>query len=541
MTLARDIATLQVSNIKLVYPRRLVKILTSGQIHQIEQDCAKIGLPPRMLMEKVGKAVAEEVKKILGTIDKQRILILIGPGDNGGDGLVVARYLHDQGAEVSLFLLDQRPAADLNLGLVQERGITCIDATQAESLDKLDELLSLADAVIDALFGTGPIRPLRGILVQALDKVGRARKKRPSLRIIALDLPSGLNADTGAVDPACLYADNTITLAFAKPGLFNSPGAERAGKVTVVDIGIPAFLAEQVTKELITDEWARSALPERRLKAYEESLGKVLVVAGSINYIGGAYLASSGALRVGAGLVTLAVATSLRSTLASKLTEVTYLPLPESHPGIVSPDAATLISRELNHYDVLLLGCGLGQSQSAMKFIKSTLFRLKPPRLVLDGDAVNILTKMPNWWQHLSDDTILILNPSEMGRLAGVSVDEVRSDRGGITKKVAQEWHKTVVLSGAYTAIASPDGQSRISPIANAGLASAGASDVLTGAIAGLLRQGLSPFEAAALGVYFHSKAGEIVKDKLGDMGMVAADLLPALPLAIKQLKEILP
>jgi len=489
----------------------------------------------------VVQAVAEEVKKILGTIDKQRILILIGPGNNGDDGLVVARYLHDRGAEVSLFLFAPRPAGDLNLELVQERGITCIEAAEADSLDKLDELLPSVNAVIDALFGTGQVSPLRGILLRALDKVGRAKKKRPGLRIIALDLPSGLNADTGAVDPACLYVDNTITLGFAKPGLFNSPGAERAGKVTVVDIGIPTFLAEQVTRELITDEWARSVLPEPRLRAYEGSFGRVLVVAGSINYSGGAYLACRGALRVGAGLVTLATAASLRSALASKLTEVTYLPLPESRPGIISPDAAAVISRELDHYDVLLLGCGLGESQSAMKFFKSTLFKLKPAHLVLDGDTVNILTKTPNWWQHLSDNTILTLDLSQMGRLAGVSVDEAQSDRGGITKKVAQEWHKTVVLRRAYTTIASPDGQSRISPIANPGLASAGAGDVLTGAIAGLLGQGLSPFEAAALGVYFHGKAGEIVKDKLGDTGMIATDLLPALPLAIKQLKEILP
>jgi NAD(P)H-hydrate epimerase len=417
--------------------------------------------------------------------------------------------------------------------------MTCVDLTQDGNLDSLDELLSSANAVIDALFGTGKSRPLRGIFLQALDKVNRAKKKQPALHVIALDLPSGLNADTGAVDSACLYADNTITLGFPKPGLFNSPGAERVGKITVADIGIPAYLAEQVTEELITNEWARSVLPKRPLVANKGSFGRVLVVAGSINYIGAAYLACSGAIRVGAGLVTLATATSLQPILASKLTEVTYLPLPESHPGIVSPEAAKLIHQQLNQYNVLLLGCGLGQSPSAIRFIRAILFRLPElPSLVLDADALNTLAKIPDWWQQLTSDAILTPHPGEMARLAGVSVEEVQSDRIGIAKKVALEWHKTIVLKGAYTVIATPDGQAKVSPIANPGLASAGTGDVLTGAIAGLVAQGLSLFDAAACGVYLHGEAGEMIKARLGDAGMIATDLLPALPLVIKQLKE---
>ncbi len=509
-------------------------------MRQVEQDCARIGLPTDVLMENAGKAVAEEVKQILGTTNKQHILILIGPGNNGGDGLVAARHLHDWGAKVSLYLLSQRPPDDPNLMLVRERGMTCIEATQGENLDRLDGLLSSANAVIDALFGTGKSRPLRGIFLQALDRVSRAKKRQPSLRVIALDLPSGLNADTGAVDPACLYADNTITLGFPKPGLFNSPGAERVGKITVADIGIPTYLAKGVTTELITDEWAKSVLPQRPPQANKGSFGRVLVVAGSINYIGAAYLACSGAIRVGAGLVTLATATSLQPILASKLTEVTYFPLPESRPGIISLHAARLIHQEFSHYNVLLLGCGLGQSQSAIRFIKSTLFRLKPvlQSLVLDADALNTLAKIPNWWQQLTDDAILTPHPGEMARLVGIPVDEVQADRVGIAKKVAQEWHKTIVLKGAYSVIAAPDGRAKISPICNPGLASAGTGDVLTGAIAGLLAQGLSLFDAAGCGVFLHGEAGEMVKAKLGDAGMIASDLLPVLPLVIKQLKE---
>ena len=199
-----------------------MKILTTSQMRQIEQDCAKIGLPTDMLMENAGKAVAEEVRQILGAIEKQRILVLIGPGNNGGDGLVAARHLHDWGAKVSLYLYSQRLPSDPNLELVLKRGITCVEATQEESLDRLNELLSSANVVVDALFGTGKSRPLRGIFLQASDRVSRAKKKRLGLRIIALDLPSGLDADTGAVDPACLYADNTITLGFPQARLIQS-------------------------------------------------------------------------------------------------------------------------------------------------------------------------------------------------------------------------------------------------------------------------------------------------------------------------------
>ncbi len=371
-----------------------MKILTITQMRQVEEECARIGLPPSMLMENAGKVVAEEVRKILGTINQQRILILIGPGNNGGDGLVAARYLHDWGAKVSLYLFSQRPLDDPNLKLVRERSLTCIEAAQDENLGRLDELLASANAVIDALFGTGKSRPLRGIFWQALDRVSKVKKRQPGLRIIALDLPSGLNADSGAVDPACLYVDNNI--------------------------GIPLHLAEPVTEELITDEWAKSVLPERPLQANKGSFGRVLVVAGSINYIGAAYLACSGAIRVGAGLVTLATATSLQPVLASKLTEVTYFPLPESHPGSISLGAARLIHQELDRYNVLLIGCGLGQSQSAIRFIRSTLFRSKSalPLLVLDADALNTLAKIPNWWQRLTDDAILTPHPGEMARLS---------------------------------------------------------------------------------------------------------------------------
>ena len=511
-----------------------MKILTAAQMRRAEQECAQIGISTDMLMENAGRAVAEEIRRVLGGVEKD-ILLLIGPGNNGGDGLVCARYLSDWGARVSLCLLGRRPEDDPNLKLVRERGIACY-----ENLDGFSELLSSADAVVDALFGTGRGRPLVGVFKQALQQVAEAKRKRPGLRIIALDLPSGLDADSGAVDPACLYTDNTITLGFAKPGLYNSPGAGRAGVITVADIGIPAHLAEGVTTELITDDWARSALPGRPLEANKGSFGRVLVVAGSVNYIGAAYLAGSGAMRVGAGLVTLATAASLQPILASRLTEATYLPLPESSPGVVSAEAAGLILSALESYSVLLLGCGLGQSEPALGLVRSVLLQPKSklPPAVLDADAINTLAKTPGWWRQLAGDAVLTPHPGEMARLVGVSVAEVQADRAGMARKPAAGWGLTLVLTAAYTVVAAHGGRCRISPLANPGLASAGTGDVLAGAIAGLLAQGMPSFDAASLGVLLHAQAGEMVKARLGDAGMLAGDLLPELPLAIKELKE---
>ena len=512
-----------------------MKVLNADEMRQAEQGCAQVGITTDMLMENAGRAVAEEVRRILGGVDQKHIILLIGPGNNGGDGLVASRYLYDWGAKVNLFLLGQRQEDDPKLKLVRERDIACY-----ENLDGLSQLLPSAEAVIDALFGTGRSRPLGGVFKQALEQVAKAKREGTGIKIIALDLPSGLDTDTGSCDPNCLYADHTITLGSPKPGLYNSPGAGRAGRITVVDIGIPENLVKDVAIELISNKWASSVLPVRPLEANKGSFGRVLVVAGSINYIGAAYLACSGAMRVGAGLVTLATASSLQPILAAKLTETTYLPLPESSPGVISDEAAELVLNELKNYQALLIGCGLGQSEQAIGFIKSVLLQQKSilPPPVLDADAINTLAKTPDWWRKLTDDAILTPHPGEMAGLTGVSVPEIQANRAGIAKRVASEWGKTVILKGAYTVVAASDGRCRISPVANPGLASAGTGDVLAGVIAGLLAQGLKSFDAATLGVWLHAQAGEMVKAELGDAGMLASDLLLVLPLVIKGLKN---
>jgi len=480
---------------------------------ELERRAAELGFPSDVLMENAGLAIAQEVKRWLGSIGRQQILVLVGPGNNGGDGLVAARHLHDWGARVNICLCQRRSDDDPNYRLAQERGIPSTQAN--EGLAELDNILSSSELVIDALFGTGKLRPLEGIHKEVLTRVREAKEAKPNLGIVAVDLPSGLDADNGATDPSCVAADLTITLGYPKLGLFAFPGREHVGQLVIADIGIPPSLGQDIATEIITEQFVQSMLPKRPPSAHKGTFGRVLVCAGSIHYIGAAYLACEGAMRVGAGLVTLAVARSLQPILAAKLTEVTYVPLPESEPGFIDAQAAEVLHQWLSGYDVLLMGCGLSQHPSVMEFIQNSLLKMPPnlaPALVLDADALNTLAQSPGWWQKLTLDAILTPHPGEMARLADLPIEEVQLDRLRVTREAAARWQKTVVLKGAYTVVANPDGGATINPMANPGLASAGTGDVLSGAIAGLLAQGLSPPAAAACGVYLHGAAGEIVK-----------------------------
>lgn len=519
-----------------------MKIVTADQVKEIENQAVNLGVSLEMLMENAGNAVATQVKQVLHSAVGKRVLVLVGPGNNGGDGLVAARYLHDWGAKVNICLCASRRKNDKNLKLAMQCGIPIIHAYEGKTIADLRASISSADVIIDALFGIGKIRPIEGIFKEVLQNVSMVKGTKSKPVLVAVDLPSGLNSDTGEVDPNCLSCDITVTFGYPKIGLFSFPGAEKVGKLVIVDIGIPQDLAHDIDVELITERWVKETLPQRPLNAHKGSFGKVLVIAGSVNYIGAAYLACMGAARVGAGLVTLATATSLHPILASKLTEITYIPLPEAKTGVIGSQAISTLQLELSNYDVLLLGCGLGQHPDTVEFVKSLLTDSSQLSdvscLILDADAVNTLAQIPQWWRKLRRDAILTPHPGEMARLLGISTKEVQESRLSITQRSAKEWKKTVVLKGANTIVAAPNGEAKVNNAANPALASAGTGDVLAGAIAGLAAQGLSLFHAAACGVYLHSRAGEIVAEKLGDAGVIATDLLPVLPRVIKGLRE---
>lgn len=517
-----------------------MKIVTTAEMIDLERRSDAAGIPPSELMEHAGLAIARHIHRLVGNVAGCDIVILAGPGNNGGDGLVVARHLRDWGARVCVYLPVARKD-DVNLRLVKERVIRVIVAEDDKRYSDLHQALSSADVVVDAVFGTGKLRPISGAVKDVLKRVREAKKIRPAMRIVAVDLPSGIDSDSGEADPATLTADITITLGYPKIGLFYSPSSELIGEMVVADIGIPSKLGRNIATELITIDWIRSILPQRPRNAHKGTFGKVLVCAGSQQYIGAAYLACEAAMRAGAGLVTLAAAQSLQPILAAKLTEATYEPLPETEPGYISSRASKTVHERLADYDVLLIGCGLSQHPAVVEFVRSVLLKMPAslkPKIVIDADALNALAQTPGWWKKLKRDAILTPHPGEMARLSGLSMKSVAHDRLGTVRGCAAKWNKTVILKGANSIIASPDGSAKINAAANPGLASAGTGDVLAGTIAGLLAQGLSLGDAAACGVYLHSTAADLVRIDLGDAGMLASDLLPALPKVIKNLKS---
>jgi NAD(P)H-hydrate epimerase len=393
--------------------------------------------------------------------------------------------------------------------------------------------------VIDAVLGTGHLRPLGEPLMEIFRLVTEERRDRDNLVLLALDIPTGMDADTGAVDPSTPHFDVTVTLAYPKVGLFKFPGAARVGQLEVVDIGIPPRLAGSVNTELLTPEWVTSRLPERPPDAHKGTFGRLLIIAGSHNYVGAAVLAAEAAYRVGAGLVTVATPQSVYPLVAISVTEATHLPLPESGPGRLSEESVATLENAVEQYDAAVIGCGMGQYPEAQAVLGALLFK-KPQKsipAIIDADGLNNLARLENWWSRIRWPAILTPHPGEMARLTGSSTRDVQGDRLATARDHAARWDKVVVLKGAYSVVASPDGTAMVSPFANPALASAGTGDVLAGVIGGLLAQGMSPFDASACGVYLHAKAGEEARCDLGDAGLLARDLPGKLPTIMGLLK----
>ena len=508
-----------------------MKIVTVEQMGALESASARNGVSVDTLMENAGLGVAFQATQLLESPRGTRVLVLVGPGNNGGDGLVAARHLHQWGARVQVYLCASRKSPDPKLELAEERGIPATSADDDPSFTLLQGHLAATSLVIDAILGTGTARPIEGRLKEVLRSVGQARKER-RLPLLAVDLPTGLDAESGAVDPACLGADVTVTLGHPKVGHYTFPGASVTGRLEIVDIGIPPGLDADVPLELITPELVRSLLPQRPLEGHKGTFGRLLVVAGSRSYVGATILACSGAFRTGAGLVTLAAPRSVDAIAANRVIEATHLPLPETEAGGIASQSVSTVREAMGGYEALLMGCGLGQESEVDAFVQALLLQEPRPEMpaILDADALNILARLPNWWEQLKAPAVLTPHPGEMARLTGLSTAQVQAARLDTTREAAKRWGQVVVLKGAFTVVASPEGTTRLSPYANPALASAGTGDVLAGAIGGLLAQGLSPLDAATCGVYLHAAAAEELRADFGEAGLVASDLLPEIP-----------
>lgn len=538
-----------------------MKLVTAEQMRRIEATAAAGGVSLAGLMDQAGAAVAEVVLADYGP-QPGPVLVLVGPGNNGGDGLVAARVLHEAGVDAVAYVW-KHPADDRVYGAAQGAGVPITRHEDDRDGRALADAVARAHVIVDALLGFGVTRPIEGELARLLRGVKAGL--RPAAVVVAVDLPSGLNADTGAADPLTLAADTTVTFGFPKVGLFHFPGAGLTGEVVVVDIGLDAALAQEVRVDLTDVNWVREKLPARPVDANKGTFGKALIVAGSINYVGAAYLAGAAATRVGAGLVTMAVPQMLYPILATRLIETTWLPLAHDM-GAIREDAVKTVFEKAGDYSALLVGPGLGQEDTTKKFVQSLVqgkahkpptpkrigFQLGPetaeesqeeaqklPVLVVDADGLNALAEAGEWWTQLgAAQMILTPHPGELSRLVDKSIEDIQADRLAAAQGAAEKFKQIVVLKGAHTVVAAPDGRTSVSPFANPALATAGTGDVLAGAIVGLLAQGLDPFDAAAVGVYVHGLAGERVREELGEAGAVAGDLLPNLPLALLTVRQ---
>jgi hydroxyethylthiazole kinase-like uncharacterized protein yjeF len=560
-----------------------MRVLTVDEMRQVEAAADETGHSYAEMMERAGHGVAEALMA-RKDVQEQRILILVGPGNNGGDGLVAARHLAEAGARVACYLLKPREEGDVNFRAIRDLEMFTADAVSDQRWRVLQQLVSTADVIIDALLGTGAHLPLGGTVARLLAqlKAGVKASRQEQLAaltlrdlhrpgasthppyIVAVDGPSGLDYDSGEIDPEALPADMTVTFAYPKRGHFLHSGAAACGDLVVADIGVDPDLARKLlgdpTLQVVTAEMVGQLLPGRQRDAHKGTFGKALLVAGSINYTGAAYLAASGATRVGTGLVTLAIPAAIHNALAAKISEATYLILPQVM-GIISEEGVGLLMEKAGDYQALLLGPGLTQEKEAVGFVHELFQASVHPRrrgrigfqaggaadaltetdqaaippLVVDADGLNALALLEgeDWWRRLPANSVLTPHPGEMARLMGVETSEVLADRLGIAGEMAREWGHVVVLKGAHTVVADPGGTVVVQPFSTPALATAGTGDVLAGAIVGLLAQGLAPFDAAVAGAYRHGLAGSWAEKEVGSAGAVASDLLPLLPQAI--------
>ena len=556
-----------------MYP---VKIITVDKSRELENRANEGGLSFAAMMENAGRETAEAIRRHIAPKGR-RVVVLVGPGNNGGDGLVAAHYLWTMGARVTCYLWKRSGEDDANLQRAEEDGLSLLWAEDDDDFEALRGLLSGADVVVDALLGVGISLPVRDNLARLLDQVRACleeRRSAPALApvvpvdvasegplVVAVDCPTGLDSDSGELDPHALRADLTVTFAYPKAGLLRFPGGGAVGQFVVADIGIPPELADNVEIEMATAERIGRWLPERSASSHKGTFGKALIVAGSVNYVGAAALAGSAATRVGTGLVTMALPMPIQPAVAAHLIEATYLLLPHDM-GVISGGAVKLVREKMGDYQALLLGPGLSHEKETSFFVQHFLGlereerkgrlgfvssseaeeEAQPdlPPLVIDADGLNIMSTVDGWWRSLPAETILTPHPGEMARLMGgeTTAGDVQADRQGLARRMAKEWNVVLVLKGAFSVVAAPDGRCLVIPFANAGLATAGTGDVLAGSIAGFRAQGMDAFQAAAAGAYVHGLAGELARADLGETGMVAGDLLPRLPLALRRIRN---
>ncbi len=519
-----------------------MKLVTVAEMKAIEKEADQKGVSYAEMMERAGNGVAEWILQKYGCIPQKSILGLVGSGNNGGDALVALGRLAEQDWQTAAYLVRSRPEHDELLARFLRAGGVVYKVETDPNGEKLRHLLNNSPIVLDGILGTGVQLPLKPELDQVLTFI---KSHLGQAKVVAVDCPSGVDCDNGAAAENCLPADLTICMEAVKRGLLAFPANDLVGELVVIDLGLPEGLTSSQSVRFSTaePEQIRAWLPIRARNAHKGTFGTALIAAGSINYTGAAYLAAEAAYRVGAGLVQLAVPGPLHTALAGSIPEATWVILPHEM-GVIAAAAADVLRKNLGRATVLVIGPGLGVESPTAEFV-ARLFTggrnqakrhvlgfvgddepiletaNKLPPLIVDADGLRLMAKLPGWSSLISSDTILTPHPGEMSALTGLPVQEIQNNRLVLAQKYAQEWNKVLVLKGAMTCVANPDGEVTVIPVATSALAKAGTGDVLAGCIAGLRAQGMAAYQAAVAGAWIHAQAGLMAEKKLGNSASV--------------------
>jgi len=512
-----------------------MKVVSADEMREIDRRAIEeYGLPGVVLMENAGRSAADAIEGICMEKGVDTVLIIAGNGNNGGDGFVVARHLVNRGIDCTILLAGKMAGvkgdAKVNLDIAGKMGIEVRESLMDISL--VEEEIRSAGLIVDAIFGTGLTKEVEGFHAEVIDAINMFDSP-----IVSLDIPSGLDASSGKVLGTTVEADMTVTFCLPKIGCIMHPGAGYVGDLIMADIGTPIDLLENrdLKTSLILEEDAAELLLPRDEESHKGSYGHLLIVAGSRGKTGAAVLAADAAIRGGAGLVTLAAPASLNDILEIKLTEVMTEPVREEKDGFFAKGAAANILEKLEGKSALVLGPGISRHDETGQMLRQILEKLSLPA-VIDADAIWHLSNSKELIKESKAPLILTPHPGEMARLLAISAADVQADRIGISRRFVAEYGCYLILKGARTIVAAPSGEIFINSSGNAGMASAGTGDVLSGLIGALLCQGCSPLESAIAGVWIHGTAGDKAAEEMGEAGLIASDIIRKMPEVMKDI-----
>lgn len=513
--------------------KSMYKYLSVAQMVAVEKAADASGISYARMMENAGKNLADVVFVAYSQIEERSILGLVGKGNNGGDTLVALADLAQRGWRTAAYLLGGRETGDPLVTRLQQAGGELVKGDDDSGYQQLKFLVGQHSVLLDGLLGTGIHLPLRPPVPAALQAVRQAMQEaaRPPA-VVAVDCPSGVDCDSGEAAAETLHAELTVCMAAVKKGLLAFPAFNYVGHLEMVGIGLPDDFPAlvQIERFMADRDYMHAHLPRRPLDAHKGTFGTALIVAGSLNYSGAVLLSGQAAYRCGTGLVTLASPAPLHAALAGVIPEATWLLLPH-HEGAVSEEAAPQLLNNLGRATAMLVGPGFGLAETSGRFISRLLAAKGLPPLVFDADGLKLLAAIPEWYQQLPPMSILTPHPGEMAVLTGLSTAEIQAARVETAERYARQWGQVVVLKGAFTVVASPDGQTAVIPVASPALSSAGSGDVLAGLTVGLRAQGLDAFPAAVTAAWLHAQAGLAAARRLGGTaGVLAGDLVRQIP-----------